>query len=115
MSVSVLLKKLFSSALPLVSAGLVLAACTTNPATGERQIAPLMSSAQEAKAGAEAHPKILEAYGGAYDDEKLGAYVAGVTARIVRATNQPSNPCPLSTSDAAVEHLLVAPSVSLIC
>ncbi|MBO6633758.1 MAG: M48 family metalloprotease [Parvibaculum sp.] len=109
MSVSVFLKKMFSSALPLVSAGLVLAACTTNPATGERQIAPLMSSAQEAKAGAEAHPKILKAYGGAYEDEKLGAYVAGVTARIVRATNQPSSPYRVTVLDSPIVNAFALP------
>lgn len=61
-----------------------LTACTTNPATGKSQLMPLMSSADEARAGAEAHPKIIEAYGGVYPDTKIGAYVAGVTNRVVK-------------------------------
>lgn len=61
-----------------------LAACTTNPATGNVQLAPLMSAEDEAREGAEAHPKIVEAYGGVYDDPRLGAYVAEVTARIAK-------------------------------
>ncbi|MEN6541187.1 M48 family metalloprotease [Parvibaculum sp.] len=61
-----------------------LAGCTTNPATGKVQLAPLMSAEDEAREGAEAHPKIIEAYGGVYDDPRLGAYVAGVTARIAK-------------------------------
>jgi len=106
-SVLMLAKRLFPL-LPFVSAAL-LAACTTNPATGERQIAPLMSSAQEAKAGAEAHPKILEAYGGVYNDQKLGAYVAGVTGRIVKATNQPNNPYRVTVLDSPVVNAFALP------
>ncbi len=83
--------------------------CTTNPATGARQIAPIMSPADEAKAGAAAHPKILQAYGGAYDDERLGAYVAGVTARIVRATNQPENPYRVTVLDSPVVNAFALP------
>lgn len=71
---------------PLMPAALLtmLAACTTNPATGKVQLAPLMSAADEAREGAEAHPKIIEAYGGVYDDPRLGAYVVAVTARIAK-------------------------------
>ena len=87
-----------AGAVSCLAALLVLSGCATNPATGERQITPIMSAAQEAQAGADAHPKILEAYGGAYDDVELGAYVAGVTARIARVTNQPDGRCPAAMS-----------------
>ena len=94
--------------LPL-AVSLLAAGCTTNPATGERQLAPLMSAEQEAQAGAEAHPKILEAYGGAYDDPKLGAYVAGVTARIVKATNRPDGPYRVTVLDSPVVNAFALP------
>ena len=71
------------------SALLILCACTTNPATGHSQLAPLMSSEDEARAGAEAHPKIVEAYGGVYQDERVGAYVAKVASRIARGSDRP--------------------------
>lgn len=61
-----------------------LVACATNPATGKAQLMPLMSSADEARVGAQEHPKIVEAYGGVYQDAKIGAYVAGVTNRIAK-------------------------------
>ena len=94
----------------LALAGAVaLGACTTNPATGARQVAPLMSPAQEAQAGAEAHPKILKAYGGAYGDEKLGGYVAGITARIVAATNQPNAPYRVTVLDSPVINAFALP------
>ena len=45
---------------------LLIAACTMNPATGERQLT-LISEAQEIQIGAQTHPEVLAAYG-AYDD-----------------------------------------------
>ena len=85
------------------------AGCTTNPATGERQLAPLMSAEQEAQAGADAHPKILAAYGGAYSDAKLGSYVASVTARIVKATNRPDGPYRVTVLDSPVVNAFALP------
>ncbi|WP_421860294.1 M48 family metalloprotease [Parvibaculum sp.] len=88
---------------------LLVASCATNPATGERQIAPLMSAEQEAQAGAAAHPKIIEAYGGVYGDETLGAYVAGVTARIVKATNRPDGPYRVTVLDSPAVNAFALP------
>lgn len=94
----------------LVAAGmLAVGACSTNPATGKSQITPLMSTEQEARAGAEAHPKILAAYGGAYENEKIGGYVAGVTARIARATNQPDGPYRVTVLDSPVVNAFALP------
>tara|TARA_R110002110_G_scaffold107622_17_gene269265 strand:- start:1103 stop:2671 length:1569 start_codon:yes stop_codon:yes gene_type:complete len=98
-----------AGAVSCLAALLVLSGCATNPATGERQITPIMSAAQEAQAGADAHPKILEAYGGAYDDVELGAYVAGVTARIARATNQPDGPYRVTLLDSPVINAFALP------
>lgn len=91
------------------TAGLFVGACSTNPATGQRQLATLMSPAQEAQAGADAHPKILEAYGGAYKDQAFGAYVAGVTARIARATSQPNSPYRVTVLDSPVINAFALP------
>ena len=101
--------KRLSFAALLAVACLGFAACTTNPATGARQITPIMSPADEAKAGADAHPKILKAFGGVYGDERLGAYVAGVTARIVRATNQPESPYRVTVLDSPVVNAFALP------
>lgn len=58
------------------------AGCGTNPATGEQQFTPFMTQQQEKSVGAEEHPKILERYGGVYEDEALGAYVASIGGRL---------------------------------
>ena len=61
-----------------------LAACTSvNPATGERQFTAFMSPAKEAIVGAEEHPKMLERFGGAYEDAALGGYIAEIGGRLV--------------------------------
>jgi predicted Zn-dependent protease len=49
--------------------------CSTNPATGETSFTAFMSPAQERQVGAEQHPKLVQEFGGAYDDPKIAAYV----------------------------------------
>lgn len=68
----------------LLFIGATLAGCATNQATGKTQLAPLMSRADEARVGAENHPKIVQAYGGIYNDPAVGRYVADVTDRVVK-------------------------------
>ena len=68
----------------LVVALAALAACTSiNPATGERQFTAFMTPAKEAIVGAEEHPKMLERFGGAYDDASVGGYIAEIGGRLV--------------------------------
>ena len=88
---------------------LSVAACTTNPATGQRQVAPLVSVEQEARIGAEAHPKILEAFGGAYPDQELGGYVAEITMRMARVTNAPDAPYRVTLLDSPVVNAMALP------
>lgn len=104
-----ILKPRFLAVALVAALGLSVGACATNPATGQRQLATLMSPEQEAQAGADAHPKILEAYGGAYQDPAFGAYVAGVTARIARTTNQPNAPYRVTVLDSPVINAFALP------
>lgn len=64
--------------------------CTVNPATGNRDFTPFMGAAQEAAIGAEEHPKLLAAFGGAYDERaSLAAYVDGIGKRLLAVTETP--------------------------
>ncbi len=73
----------------LLAAGLVAAGCTTNPATGEQDFTPFMGPAEEAAVGAEEHPKLLAAFGGAYDERgALTAYVNELGRRLQLASGQ---------------------------
>lgn len=67
----------------LLTGLLGLAACSTNLATGRTQLVG-MSARQEASVGATEHPKILEQFGGVYDEGDIGAYVAEIGGRLAR-------------------------------
>ena len=54
----------------------LLAACSVNPATGERNFTAFMSPEKEEQVGQEEHPKILAQFGGV-----LGHEIGHVTAR----------------------------------
>ena len=58
-------------------------ACTqvVNPATGQTEFTA-MSPEQEKAVGKEQHPKILQQFGGEYDDPKLQAYVNQIGERL---------------------------------
>ncbi|MBO6542632.1 MAG: M48 family metalloprotease [Alphaproteobacteria bacterium] len=72
----------------LLSLGLMAAACTTNVSTGKRQLV-LMNLEEEAEIGRAAHPRILAAYGGAYDEGGVADYVGAIVARLGAATVNP--------------------------
>lgn len=78
----------FLSTLACVGA-LALGGCSTSPVTGEQSFTAFMSPSDEIRIGAEQHPKILEEFGGAYDDPELGAYVATLGARLAAASERP--------------------------
>ena len=64
-----------------------LAACSTNPATGDRQFTAFMSPQQEAKVGAQEHQNIVKQFG-LYKDPKLQSYVDKIGARLVPGTER---------------------------
>jgi predicted Zn-dependent protease len=66
---------------------LSLNACSTNPATGQRQFAGFMSPQQENSVGASEHEKI-EARFGFYQDVKLQAYVNEIGQNIAAQTER---------------------------
>ncbi len=73
----------------LIAGGLVLSGCETNPATGKQEFS-LISSAQEQALGAQEHPKILKAYGGAYNDPKVSGYVAQIGGTMAANSDLPA-------------------------
>jgi len=66
-----------------------LAGCSTNPATGERQFAALMSPAQENQVGAQEHQKVLKTYGIPDNSQRIQAYVEQVGQSVARDTERP--------------------------
>ncbi|MGV8998014.1 MAG: M48 family metalloprotease [Parvibaculaceae bacterium] len=84
-------------------------ACVTNQATGKSQLATLMSPDDEAAQGAAAHPKILAAYGGVYDDPKVGQYVSAVTQRIAGGTQMPAQTYHVTVLNSSVINAFALP------
>ncbi len=65
------------------------AACTFNPATGEKQFTGLMSEDQEKALGAEHHQDIIKEFGGVYNHPGLQAYVNEIGQRVAKDTERP--------------------------
>lgn len=95
--------------LAFVLFGAFLSGCTTNPATGGSNFTPFMAPDEEAEIGARAHPKILKAYGGAYLDEALQAYVNQVGARLRDASDLPNQFLIITILDSPVVNAFALP------
>jgi len=67
---------------------LVLAGCSTNPATGQQQFAALMSPQQEVDVGAREHQKIIAQYG-LVNDPKIVQYVNTLGRKVTQDTERP--------------------------
>ena len=50
-------------------------------------VATALSPSEEKYLGQQNHPKIIEEYGGVYDDPKVGGYFALIASRLIRATD----------------------------
>ena len=74
----------------LLSAGsvIILAGCSTNPATGEKQFTALMSPSQENQVGAQENAKVLKTYGTPENSQNMQAYINKVGAAISRDTER---------------------------
>ena len=73
----------------LLAGAIGLAGCASNPATGEKDVI-FMSQAEEKRVGQQNHPKILQQFGGAYDDPALTAYVNQLGQRLARESELPN-------------------------
>lgn len=89
----------FAAALaPALVAALLLAGCTTSSLEGTYGPTPTVAGAaapppvdpEQARIGAEQHPRIVASYGGVYHDDKLEQTLARIVGRIVAASDDPS-------------------------
>jgi predicted Zn-dependent protease len=72
-----------------LSFSMFLGACSTNPATGERQFASFMSPEKEKQVGAQEHEKILKQFGGIYKNKAVTDYVQAVGQKVAQNTERP--------------------------
>jgi predicted Zn-dependent protease len=90
-----------------VWAALALAACATNPATGQRQFS-LMSEAQEIQIGREADVEIRREMG-VYDDPELQRYVNAIGQRLAKASERPELPWSFAVIDEPAVNAFALP------
>lgn len=79
--------KAFLATALLITTPFSLAACSTNPATGDRQFTALLPAANEAKIGAQEHAKVEQAYG-KFMTGPIASYVNGIGQKIAKNTER---------------------------
>ncbi|MHB1218553.1 MAG: M48 family metalloprotease [Alphaproteobacteria bacterium] len=66
-----------------------LVACTVNPA-GRSVFTGFMSPDEEANIGAKEHPKVIQEFGGEYDDANVRAYVSDIGRKVAAKSEMPN-------------------------
>ena len=86
---------------------MLLSACATNPATGQREFS-LMSEAQEIQLGREMDPQVKQEMG-VYNDAELQRYVSDVGMRLARASERPNLPWSFTVVDEPAVNAFALP------
>ena len=86
---------------------LFVAACATNPATGQREFS-LMSEAQEIQLGQQMDPQVKQEMG-VYNDAELQRYVSDIGMRLARASERPNLPWSFTVVDEPAVNAFALP------
>ena len=90
-----------------VTLSLAVAACATNPATGERQLM-LMSEAEEVALGKQYDAQVREQMG-LYNDQALQRYVSQIGQRLAKASHRPHLPWTFAVVDEPAVNAFALP------
>ena len=82
--------------------------CAVNPATGDQQMI-LISAEEERRIGAAEHPKILQEFGGAYEDPKVSGYIAAIGGRLVAASELPNTQFTFTVLNSPIVNAMALP------
>jgi predicted Zn-dependent protease len=83
--------------------------CSVNPATGESSFTGFMSESEEQKIGKEYHPKILQEFGGAYQNQEVQAYVSSLGTLLARASDRPDQKFTFTVLDSPIVNAFAMP------
>jgi predicted Zn-dependent protease len=86
----------------------LLAACSTNPATGKRQF-NIVSESQEVAIGQQSHPEILKQYGVYTEKPELNQLVERVGRRLAAASERPNLPWTFTVLDSPIVNAMALP------
>jgi predicted Zn-dependent protease len=103
-----ILSRSFLAAFWLVVLSLGLTACSSNPATGGKDIS-FMSKDDEKRIGDENHPKILQAFGGEYNDPALQGYVKSLGQLLAASSELPDRKWTFTLLDSDVTNAFALP------
>ena len=94
-----------------VMVGVLLAtsACTVNPATGKQDFTPFMTPQQESAIGAAEHPKIVQQFGGVYNDSSLSAYVTQVGNQVAANSELSGQPWKFTVLNSHIPNAFALP------
>lgn len=93
----------------IVGAGLCAWGCASNPATGATSLTGFNSTASEAQSGADQNPAVLAAFGGAYADSALAAYVSEVGQRVAAGSERTAISYKFQVLDTPIVNALAIP------
>lgn len=93
----------------LLTTGLLLAGCATAPGTGRSIFTGGMSEEREAALGFQEHDKIVEQFGGAYEDPALQAYITSLGNLLVATSETPAKPFTFTVLDSPVVNAFALP------
>src|SRR5262245_4263079 len=83
--------------------------CSVNPATGESSFTGFMSESEEQRIGKENHPKILQEFGGAYQNQDLQAYVSSLGDLLARTSDRPDQKFTFTVLDSPIVNAFAVP------
>jgi len=69
----------------------------------------LMSPDEERRLGAAEHPKILQEFGGVYQDAEIGGWIAEIGGRLAAASGSPANQYTFTVLDSPVVNAMALP------
>ena len=95
------------TALGLLLGGTLVLACSTNPATGSKELM-LVSESQEVEMGKQTYAQSLATFGGV-PDSALQAYVSGIGMRLAQASERPGLPWAFAVLDDPIINAFAAP------
>lgn len=100
---------LLGSAAMATAAGLGLTGCTANPATGRSSFTAFSDIGDDVQVGAREYPKLLEAFGGPYQNRRLQAYVDAILVRLVPHTEYPHLPWQVTIANTPIVNAFALP------
>ena len=92
-----------------VAAAAAPAGCSLNPAAGEQSFTAFMSQAEEQRVGAREHPRIVQQFGGVYQDGDITDYVSAIGRDLVHTSDRPDLQFTFTVLDSEIVNAFALP------